>query len=190
MGHPQPVRLCPEQPRDPASVRPHPPGMHRVGPAEHPERPSGKVIPTPYGISQLIRQVHLRGQYDLRVLPGYVLIPGGIEECQDGCGTGRRGHRGPFDHPAGQLPPELVRTPARRPQVAQPGPRRRRPQFPQLHRLHRSHRRHRADRGDGRGEVLAGTVLVPGYLPAADRRELRHPGRFPVHAAEGLPEHR
>ena len=28
------------------------------------------------------------------------------------------------------------------------------------------------------------------YLPAADRRELRHPGRFPVHAAEGLPQHR
>ena len=164
--------------------------MHRVGAAEHPERPSGKVKPTPYGISQLIRQVHLRGQYDLRVLPGYVLIPGGIEECQDGCGSGRRGHRRPPNHPADQLPAEHLRAPARRAQVDQPRPRRRGPELPQLHRLHRGHRRHRADRGNGRGEVLPGTVFVPGYLPPADRRELRHPGRFPVHAAEGLPEHR
>ena len=34
-----------------SGIRPHPPGMHRVGAAQHPERPAGKIKYMPYGIS-------------------------------------------------------------------------------------------------------------------------------------------
>ena len=65
------------------------------------------------------------------------------------------------------------------------GSRKRESRFPHLHRLHRHHRRLRAARGDDRREVLADALQPAGYLPAADRRELRHHGRLALHAAEG-----
>ena len=49
--YPGPPGLRDQQPRYPAPVRPHPAGMHRLGAAFHPERPSGKIKDTPYGIS-------------------------------------------------------------------------------------------------------------------------------------------
>ena len=42
----------------------------------------------------------------------------------------------------------------------------------------RHDRRFRTARGDGRREVLADALQPAGYLPAADRRELRHHGRL------------
>ena len=59
------------------------------------------------------------------------------------------------------------------------------PELPFVHRLHRHHRRVRAAGGDGRRKVLADALQPAGYLPAADRRELRHHGRLALHAAEG-----
>ena len=63
--------------------------------------------------------------------------------------------------------------------------RRDRPELLVLHRLHRHDRIVHAISGNGRREVLADALQSVGYLSAADRRELRHHGRFALHAAEG-----
>ena len=57
--------------------------------------------------------------------------------------------------------------------------------FLDLHHLYCCNCIVRAVGGDDRREVLAHTLQSVGYLPAADRCELRNPWWFAVYAAEG-----
>ena len=55
------------------------------------QRSRCKELQENYGtIIKFIRPLHLCGQHDIRLLPGYVFISGCVEECENCCRTGYR----------------------------------------------------------------------------------------------------
>ena len=116
-----------------------------------------------------------------------MLLPGRIEERENGIRPGYRRHLRAGHHPAGQLSARNLCDQSRRLEMAGPRICPARPELPEPHHVYRHHRLDGAAGRDVCREILAFALRFAGYLPAAYRRELRHLGWLALHAAAQLP---